>query len=54
MVVGDGVETYFAWGVGGGIHTARVLTGASTWADLEQSPVRPTYVLQRIDELLKC
>jgi NagD protein len=53
IVVGDRLETDIAMGVAAGMHTALVLTGASTLADLEQSPVRPTYMLQRIDELLK-
>lgn len=51
IVVGDRLETDIAMGVAAGMATALVLTGASTRADLAQSPVRPTYVLEQIDEL---
>ncbi len=52
VVVGDRLETDIAMGVAAGMDTALVLTGASTPADLERSPVQPTFVLERIDELL--
>lgn len=51
IVVGDRLETDIAMGVAAGMATALVLTGASTRTDLAQSPVRPTYVLEQIDEL---
>jgi len=52
IVVGDRLETDIAMGVGAGMHTALVLTGATRRADLERSDVQPEFVLDDIRGLL--
>jgi HAD superfamily hydrolase (TIGR01450 family) len=52
LMVGDRLMTDIAMGVGAGMDTALVLTGDSTRADLEGSPVQPTYVIEGLRELL--
>jgi len=52
IIVGDRLMTDIAMGVTAGMDTALVLTGDSQRADVERSPYRPTYILERIDELL--
>ncbi len=54
VMVGDRVYTDIAMAVDAGIDSALVLTGESTRETVEGLPVdrRPTYVLERIDELL--
>ncbi|MDZ4719315.1 MAG: HAD-IIA family hydrolase [Roseiflexaceae bacterium] len=52
VIVGDRIETDIAMGVAANMDTVLVLTGASTIADLERSPIRPTRVVATIGELL--
>ncbi|MGQ9613712.1 HAD-IIA family hydrolase [Chloroflexus sp.] len=52
IIVGDRLMTDIAMGVTAGMDTALVLTGDSQRTDLERSPYQPTYVLERIDELI--
>ena len=54
VMVGDRLHTDIAMAVDAGVDSALVLTGDSTRAAVEVMPPdrRPTYVLDRIDELL--
>jgi NagD protein len=51
LMVGDRLETDIAMGHAAGMHTAFVLTGASTLAELAGLPFRPTYVLGGVGEV---
>jgi HAD superfamily hydrolase (TIGR01450 family) len=54
IMVGDRLQTDIAMAVDAGVHSALVLTGDSTRADVADTSAdrRPTYVLDRIDDLL--
>jgi HAD superfamily hydrolase (TIGR01450 family) len=54
VMVGDRLYTDIAMAVDAGVDSALVLTGESMWQTVDQAPVdrRPTYVLERIDDLL--
>ena len=53
VLVGDRLYTDIACGVSAGIDTVFVLSGEGTRADLETSPVKPTWVLEDIGALLE-
>lgn len=52
VMVGDRLSTDIAMGIAAGMDSALVLTGETTLPMLAASDRRPTWVLQRIDELL--
>lgn len=52
LITGDRLETDIAMGLNAGMDTALVLTGATDAAALAASPIRPTYVLERLADLL--
>ncbi len=52
VLVGDRLYTDIACGVNAGIDTVFVLSGEGTRADLADSPVQPTWVLEDIGALL--
>lgn len=52
IMTGDRLETDIAMGLHAGMATALVLTGATDAAAAEVSPIRPTYVLERLRNLL--
>ncbi|GAA2001566.1 HAD-IIA family hydrolase [Nakamurella flavida] len=52
VMVGDRLSTDIAMGIAAGMDSALVLTGETTLPMLAASSVRPTWVLDRIDELL--
>jgi ribonucleotide monophosphatase NagD (HAD superfamily) len=52
IMVGDRLETDMRMGLAAGMDTALVLTGDADRAKLAASGLTPTYVLERIDELL--
>ena len=52
VMVGDRLSTDIAMGIAAGMDSALVLTGETTLPMLAGSAVRPTWVLDRIDELL--
>lgn len=52
VLVGDRLYTDIACGVNAGIDTVFVLSGEGTRADLVDSPVQPTWVLEDIGALL--
>ena len=51
LMVGDRLYTDIASGVNAGVDTVFVLSGEGTLADLENSDIKPTYVLKNIREL---
>ncbi|PSP76516.1 HAD family hydrolase [Halobacteriales archaeon QS_1_68_20] len=51
LLVGDRLDTDIAMGERAGATTALVLTGAATGSDLEQTDVRPDYVLESLAEV---
>lgn len=52
LMTGDRLETDVMMGVNAGMDTALVLTGATDEAAARRSPVRPTYMVRRLAELL--
>jgi len=52
IMVGDRLETDMRMGFNAGIATAVVLTGITTRAHLEASPVHPQYVIESLRDLL--
>ncbi len=52
LMTGDRLETDVRMGLEAGMSAALVLTGATPASALEASPVRPTYVLRQLEELL--
>ncbi|NTW03716.1 MAG: HAD-IIA family hydrolase [Oscillochloris sp.] len=52
LMIGDRLQTDIAMGAEAGMHTALVLTGDSTRADLSTAPYQPTYVLDDLTTLL--
>lgn len=52
LLVGDRLYTDIACGVNAGIDAALVLSGESTRADAEASPVKPTHIYENIRTLL--
>lgn len=52
IMVGDRLETDMRMGLSAGMATALVLTGITTRADLQTSPVRPHFVLESIRDLI--
>ena len=53
MCIRDRLYTDIACGENAGIDTCFVLSGEGTAADLEESEVKPTYVLKDIKELFR-
>jgi len=54
MMVGDRLETDIKMGYDAGMDTCLVLTGDATREKLAASEIKPTLVIERIDELLEC
>ncbi|MEJ5200544.1 MAG: HAD hydrolase-like protein, partial [Anaerolineae bacterium] len=52
IITGDRLETDVAMGLNSGMAAALTLTGATDEATLAASPIKPTYVLHRLAELL--
>jgi len=52
IMTGDRLETDVAMGLNAGMAAALALTGATSEAALAASPVRPTYVLHQLSDLL--
>ena len=52
LMIGDRLETDVRMGLEAGMDTALTLTGATDEVALAASPIRPTYVLHRLSELL--
>jgi len=53
LMTGDRLETDIYMGWEAGMKTALVLTGATKRSDLAGAAVRPDFVLERVDEILK-
>ena len=51
LMVGDRLYTDIASGYNAGIDTVFVLSGEGTMKDVEESDIKPTYILQNIREL---
>jgi NagD protein len=52
LMTGDRLETDVQMGLNAGMAAALVLTGATGEAQLAASPIRPTYVIHRLDQLI--
>jgi NagD protein len=52
LMTGDRLETDVRLGLDAGMAAALVLTGATSEEELATSPIRPTYVLRRLGDLL--
>ncbi len=52
IITGDRLETDVQMGLQAGMDAALALTGATGEATLATAPIRPTYVLQQLSELL--
>ncbi len=53
IMIGDRLYTDVQCGINAGIDTALVLSGESTLESLQQSTIRPTYVWNTVNDLLK-
>ena len=53
LVLGDRLYTDIASGNNAGVETVLVLSGEATMKDYEESPVKSTYVLNNVKELLE-
>jgi NagD protein len=53
IMIGDRLETDVQMGLNAGMAAALTLTGATNEVDLAASPIRPTYVLRRLEDLLR-
>ena len=51
-MTGDRLETDVAMGLNAGMDAALALTGATDEQALAASPIRPTYVLKQLADLL--
>ena len=54
VLIGDRIYTDIACGDAAGIDTILVLSGESTMETLNQSEIKPTYVMQDIRQVLTC
>ena len=54
VMIGDNVETDIPAGARAGVRTALMLTGISSRADLAETGVEPTWILETYDELTAC
>ena len=54
ILIGDRIYTDIACGAAAGIDTILVLSGESTMETLNQSEIKPTYVMQDIRQVLTC
>jgi len=52
VITGDRLETDVVMGLNAGMDASLVLTGATSEAALAASPIRPTYVLRQLGDLL--
>ena len=52
VVIGDRLYTDIASGYNAGVDTILVLSGEATMKDYEESPIKSTYVLNSIKELV--
>ncbi len=50
VVIGDRLYTDIASGVNAGVDTVCVLCGESSWQDVQDSPVKPTFVFEDITD----
>jgi len=53
VMIGDRLETDIAGGIATGLDTALVLTGISTFADVDRSGIRPTWVADDLAALTR-
>jgi NagD protein len=52
LMTGDRLETDVAMGLNAGMDAALVLTGATDWSAVQDSPIQPTYILEQLVDLL--
>ena len=53
VIIGDQIETDIKMGLNAGIDTILVLTGISTLKDVEKSKIKPKYIVNSLDEVVK-
>jgi len=53
VIIGDQLETDIKMGLNAGIDTILVLTGISTLKDIEKSKIKPKYVVNSLNEIVK-
>jgi NagD protein len=53
IIIGDRLETDIQMGINAGMASALTLTGATTRAQAQASPIQPTYIIESLTELLK-
>ncbi|BFH73561.1 HAD-IIA family hydrolase [Sulfurisphaera javensis] len=53
VIIGDQLETDIRMGINAGIDTILVLTGISTKKDLEKSNIKPKFVVNSLNEIVK-
>ena len=52
LIIGDRLETDVLLGLNAGMSAALTLTGATDELTLRESPIKPTYVLRQLAELV--
>ena len=52
LLTGDRLETDVQMGLNAGMASALTLTGATTLAEAEASPIKPTYIIKDLGELV--
>jgi arabinose operon protein AraL len=50
-MTGDRLETDILLGLNAGMATALVLTGATSMEDIQESEIRPSYILHSLTDL---
>ena len=53
VMIGDGLQVDILAGQNAGTHTLLVLSGSSSRADLEKSPIKPDHVYEDLTDLMK-
>lgn len=53
VIIGDQLETDIKMGMNAGIDTVLVLTGISTLKDIEKTKIKPKYVVNSLNEIMK-
>ena len=52
LMVGDRLETDVLMGLNAGMSAALTLTGATSFAEAQASPIKPTFIIQQLGDLI--